>query len=75
MDKVTRPVSTNHNLFEEKGEAEAVSNGGPSTYQPNALPLGHTRLTKDSFTETRRLIRDGPPSFSVRRNPDVTVKH
>ena len=33
-------MSTNHNLFEEKGRAEAVSNRGPSAYQPNALPLG-----------------------------------
>ena len=37
-----RTVSTNHNLFEEKRRAEAVSNRGPSAYQPNALPLGHT---------------------------------
>ena len=35
-----RTVSANHNLFEEKGEP--VSNRGPSAYQPNALPLGHT---------------------------------
>ena len=35
-----RTVSTNHNLFEET--AEAVSNRGPSAYQPNALPLGQT---------------------------------
>ena len=34
-----RIVSTNHNFFEEKG-AEAVSNRGPSAYQPNVLPLG-----------------------------------
>ena len=37
-----RTVSTNHNLFEEKGEPKLVSNQGPSTYQPNALPLGQT---------------------------------
>ena len=37
-----KTVSTNHNLFEEKGRAEAVSNRGPSAYQPNALPLGQT---------------------------------
>ena len=43
MDKVTRlKVSTNHNLSEEKGEPKRVSNRGPSAYQPNALPLGHT---------------------------------
>ena len=37
-----RTVSTNHNLFEEKGELKRVSNRGPSAYQPNALPLGQT---------------------------------
>ena len=37
-----KTVSTNHNRFEEKGEPEAVSNRGPSAYQPNALPLGQT---------------------------------
>ena len=39
-----KTVSTNHNLFEEKGQrrAKAVSNQGPSAYQPNALPLGQT---------------------------------
>ena len=37
-----RTVSTNHNLFEEKGEPKRVSNRGPSAHQPNALPLGQT---------------------------------
>ena len=37
-----KTVSTNHNLFEEKGDPKAVSNRGPSAYQPNALPLGQT---------------------------------
>ena len=38
-----KTVSTNHNIFEERGRAEAVSNRGPSAYQPNALPpLGPT---------------------------------
>ena len=37
-----KTVSTNHNLFEEERRAEAVSNRGPSAYQPNALPLGQT---------------------------------
>ena len=42
-----RTVSTNHNLFEEKGSrAEAVSNRGPSAHQLNGLPLGQT----DSLT-------------------------
>ena len=34
-----RTVSTNHNFLKRK-VAEAVSNRGPSAYQPNALPLG-----------------------------------
>ena len=37
-----KTVSTDHNLFEEKRRAEAVSNRGLSAYQPNALPLGQT---------------------------------
>ena len=37
-----RTVSTNHNLFEEKGEPKRYRNRGPSVYQPNALPLGQT---------------------------------
>ena len=36
-----KAVSTNHNLFEER-RAEAVSNRGPSAYQPNTLLLGQT---------------------------------
>ena len=41
MDKVTRqcPQTT---TFLKKKAAEAVSNRGPTAYQPNALPLGHT---------------------------------
>ena len=38
-DKVTRQ-SPQATTFEEKGEAEADSNRGPSASQPNALPLG-----------------------------------
>ena len=37
-----KTVSTNHNLFRRERRAEAVSNRGPSAYQPNALPLGQT---------------------------------
>ena len=37
-----KTVSTDHNLSEENGEPEAVSNRGPSAYQPNSLPLGQT---------------------------------
>ena len=36
-----KKVSTNHNFWRER-RAEAVSNRGPSAYQPNALPLGQT---------------------------------
>ena len=36
-----KTVSTNHNFWRERG-AEAVSNRGPSAYQPTALPLGQT---------------------------------
>ena len=36
-----KTVSTNDTFWKEK-RAEAVSNRGPSAYQPNALPLGHT---------------------------------
>ena len=37
-----KTVSTNRNLFCRERRAEAVSNRGPSAYQPNALPLGQT---------------------------------
>ena len=37
-----KTVSTNHNFLTEERRAEAVSNRGPSAYQPNALPLGQT---------------------------------
>ena len=41
-DKVTtETVSTDHNFWRER-RAEAVSNRGPSAYQPTALPLGQT---------------------------------
>ena len=41
-----KAVSTNHNLFLREKRAEAVSNRGPSAYQPNALPLGQTGSPK-----------------------------
>ena len=41
-DKVSnKPVSTDHNFWRER-RAEVDSNRGPSSYQPNALPLGQT---------------------------------
>ena len=36
-------MSTDSNFWRER-RAEAVSNRGPSAYQPNALPLGQTVL-------------------------------
>ena len=36
-----KTVSTDHNFW-RKRRAEAVSNRGPSAYQPNALPLGQS---------------------------------
>ena len=36
-----KTVSTDQNLRRER-RAEADSNQGPSAYQPNTLPLGHT---------------------------------
>ena len=37
QDSVHKP-----HIFGRKRRAEAVSNRGPSAYQPNALPLGQT---------------------------------
>ena len=39
-DKVTRPCQ--HHTFWRERRAEAVSNRGPSAYQPAPLPLGQT---------------------------------
>ena len=41
MDKVTRQCPQTTTFWRER-RAEAVSNRGPSAYQPNALPLGQT---------------------------------
>ena len=46
-DKVRR-LSTNHNLFEEKGEPKR-NHRCPSAYQSNALPLGPNRLFLSFF--------------------------
>ena len=35
-------MSTDHNLFQEKGRAEAESSRGPTVDQPNALALVQT---------------------------------
>ena len=43
MDKVTR-LSTDHNLFEEKGDPKRYQTRGPSAYQPNAFAARPNRL-------------------------------
>ena len=40
-----KTVSTNHNLFEEKGEPKWYR----AAYQPNALPLGQTGSLRSSM--------------------------
>ena len=51
-----KTVSTDHYLFKEKRRAEAVSNRGPSAYQPNASPLGQTGSPSSSTS-----IPSSPP--------------
>ena len=46
-------MSTNHNFWRER-RAEAVSNQGPSTYQPTALPLGQTGSRRE-ISRTRTI--------------------
>ena len=45
MDKVTRQCPQTTTFLRER-RAEAVSNRGPSAYEPNALPLGQTGSLK-----------------------------
>ena len=42
MDEVTRQCPQITTFLGRERRAETVSNRGPSTYQPNALPLGRT---------------------------------
>ena len=60
-----KTVSTNHKLFEEIGKAEAVSNRGPSVYQPTALPLGQTGFLFHLTTNTVSYI----PTFPATKSP------
>ena len=47
--------------FWRERRAEAVSNRGPSTYQPNALPLGHTgSLSLTGYDTLNPLFLTGP---------------
>ena len=72
MVKVTRRCPQTTTFLKRLRRAEAVSNRGPSAYQPNALPLGQTgshiliSCSKSNMVsvlnvhwETIRLIRDG----------------
>ena len=65
-DKVTRPCPQTTTFEETERRAEAVSNRGPSAYQPTALPLGQIgsqyggggrgRLYTYRYTVTTRMI-------------------
>ena len=63
-----RTVSTNHNLFEQKGEPKSVSNRGPSAYQPNALPLGQTGSIITISSDPVPIHTHRPPSHPPRQN-------
>ena len=67
-DKVTRqcPQIT---TFEEKGEAEADSNRGPSAYQPNALQVRQTGSY--AFGKAHIYMRCNP---SLRNSPSVSFQ-
>ena len=73
MDKVTRPVSTNHNLSEEKGEPKRYRTEVlPLTSLSNALPLGGKtrRLTHAAIS-----VRGSQLSVqSVSRYPSVSSR-
>ena len=70
-----KTVSTNHSLFEER-RAEAGSNRGPSAYQPNALPLGHSGSqpthARTGYLYTSACVRRRDEVlFSARQGSDV----
>ena len=48
-----KSVTANHDPFEKKRRAEAVSNRGPSAYQPNALLLGQTGYDQSTLIVVR----------------------
>ena len=70
MDKVTRqcPQTT---PFRRERRAEAVSNRGPSAYQPNALPLGQT----GSLQLQRRVLRSSRMRPLIVRLRSVFIIH
>ena len=88
MDKVTGQCPQTTTFL--KRRAEAVSNRGPSAYQPNALPLGQTGSRRQMLVEVllyvhrnRRFIRDGNPGRPPRLShgsraltpPDLKSSH
>ena len=50
-----KTVSRDHNFWRER-RAEAVSNRGPSAYQPTALPLGQTGSLNCTPASTRPFV-------------------
>ena len=64
-DKVTRPCPQNHNFWRER-RAEAVSNRGPSAYQPTALPLGQTG-SQNLLCSAWWSVRGAMPTVDVSR--------
>ena len=60
-----RALSTNHSLFEEKGEPKRYRTEGPSAYQPNALPLGQTDSLKKKYLQIWALERCVAPPISA----------
>ena len=63
-----RTASTNHSLFEEKGEPKRYRNRSPSAYQPNALPLGRTALWSFDTLEYRLPGLVSPSRYTVYHN-------
>ena len=53
-----KTVSTDH-YFRRERRAEADSNRGPSTYQPNALPLGQTGSHRNQLAFLRMTAHTG----------------
>ena len=67
MDKVTRQCPQTTTFLRER-RAEAVSNRGPSAYQPNALPLGQTgsRRYSERWQRTYTSFLQAPDSSDPR---------
>ena len=65
-----RIVSTNHNLFEEKGEPKRYRTEVlPGAYQPNALPLGQTGSLCELLSATH--LKTFPQTDTYQDQSDV----